>query len=357
MHMAMLPILLSVIAAAWLTAKIYKAIMCCKLCKPLYDNKILYARVLKMANLVVFIMYPGLGLRIFRVFALTCFDPKVKEGVDPMDPNIKDHLKYSEECEPGDRYMTSDLSIKESDEDYKTMAGFAYVFIFLYVIGIPLLYITVLYRKRHVIALDPDEEGVAVDPRHHHEVMECRTEFGSMYKDYKRKYYWFELVEMARKISLVGALVMLGTSGMQIFAGIIICFFYVLLASYIEPLNNKTDQVLQYLTSIQLFCTLISGLMIVHRTYEKEKGIGNQAQDDVLAIWLMFSTIVVFVVILVVIGSIFTVAKAAKNSHDSKAENSKLVPSSKIVPANGKQRNKAKSEKDMSSDFTLPARK
>ena len=147
--------------------------------------------------------------------------------------------------------MTSDLSIKESDEDYKTMAGFAFFFIFLYVIGIPLLYITVLYRKRHVIALDPDEEGVAVDPRHHHEVMECRTEFGSMYKDYKRKYYWFELVEMARKISLVGALVMLGSSGMQIFAGIIICFFYVLLASYIEPLNNKTDQVLQYLTSIQ----------------------------------------------------------------------------------------------------------
>ena len=168
---------------------------------------------------------------------------------------------------------------------------------------------------------------------------------------------WFELVEMARKISLVGALVMLGSSGMQIFAGIIICFFYVLLASYIEPLNNKTDQVLQYLTSIQLFCTLISGLMIVHRTYEKEKGIGNKAQDEVLAIWLMFSTIVVFVVILVVIGSIFTVAKAAKNSQDSKAENSKLVPSSKIVPANGKQRNKAKSEKDMSSDFTLPVRK
>ena len=89
MHMAMLPILLSVIAAAWLTAKIYKAIMCCKLCKPLYDNKILYARVLKTANLVVFIMYPGLGLRIFRVFALSCFDPKVKKGVDPMDPKFR----------------------------------------------------------------------------------------------------------------------------------------------------------------------------------------------------------------------------------------------------------------------------
>merc|ERR1711871_1453338 len=32
MHMAMLPILLTVIFSAWVTAKIYKKIMCCKLC-------------------------------------------------------------------------------------------------------------------------------------------------------------------------------------------------------------------------------------------------------------------------------------------------------------------------------------
>merc|ERR1712054_716646 len=169
------------------------------------------------------------------------------------------------------------------------MRGFAYLFIFLYVIGIPMLYMYILYSKRKIIALDPEQHGEATDPKHHREIVACRMEFGSLYKDYKRKYYWFELVEMARKISLVGALVMLGTSGMQIFAGIIICFFYVLLASYIEPLNNKTDQVLQYLTSIQLFCTLISGLMIVHREYEREEGIGHQAHNDVLAIWLMFS--------------------------------------------------------------------
>merc|ERR1711881_800695 len=152
----------------------------------------------------------------------------------------------------------------------------------LYVFGIPTLYITILYMKRKIIAKDPDEEGKSVHPDDHQEVMKCRTEFGSMYK-----YYRFELVEMIRKISLVGALVMLGTSGMQIFAGIIICFSYVLLASYLEPLNSKQDQVLQYFTSIQLFCTLISGLMITHRSYEREKGIGNPAQDAALGVWLM----------------------------------------------------------------------
>ena len=111
----------------------------------------------------------------------------------------------------------------------------------------------ILYSKRKIIALDPEQHGEATDPGIIAGVA-CRMEFGSLYKDYKRKYYWFELVEMGRKIMLVGALVMLGSSGMQIFAGIVICFFYVLLASYLEPLTNKTGQVLQYVTSIQLFC-------------------------------------------------------------------------------------------------------
>merc|ERR1711964_297697 len=259
-----------------------------------------------MGKLVIFFMYPGIGLRIFRVFALSCFDPKLKEGVDPLDPTIPDHLKYTEECEPGERYMSSDLSVKESDPGYQTMVGFAYFFMLLYVFGIPILYITILYCKRKTIAKDPDVAGESVHPDDHKEVMKCRTEFGAMYKDYKRKYYWFELVEMVRKISLVGALVMLGTSGMQIFAGIVICFFYVLFASYLEPLTSSRDQVLQYFTSIQLFCTLISGLMITHRTYEREKGIGNQTQDAALAVWLMFSTIVVFLIIIGVILSLVT---------------------------------------------------
>ena len=76
MHMAMLPMLFTVILAAWLTAKIYKLLMCCKLCKPHYDNKTLYAR-LEIDKFTCIFMYPGMGLRIFRVFAVECYSPKI----------------------------------------------------------------------------------------------------------------------------------------------------------------------------------------------------------------------------------------------------------------------------------------
>merc|ERR1712072_84520 len=313
MHMAMLPMLLTVIFVAWLTAKVYKKLMCCKLCKPHYDDKTLYARVLKLTNLLVFFMYPGMGLRIFRVFAPVCFSPKIIKGTEyPKVP------EYSElECEPGQTYMRSDLSVNFDDPKYKTMAWFAYIFIFIYVIGIPAFYILILYKKRHIIAKDPDEEGESIHPDDHQEVKRCQTEFGSMYKDYKRKYYWFELVEMLRKISLVGALVLLGNGGMQIFAGIIICFAYILLASFLEPLTSKTDAVLQYMTSIQLFFTLISGLMLNYRNFEKKDGVGDAMQDKFLEVILMLTTVIVFVVIVAVVASLFTALKSMKEAKDA----------------------------------------
>ena len=52
--------------------------------------------------------------------------------------------------------------------------------------------------------------------------------------------------------------------------------------------------------------------MITHRTYEREKGIGNEAQDVALAVWLMFSTIVVFIAIVLVVGSVMLIFKKPK---------------------------------------------
>ena len=110
---------------------------------------------------------------------------------------------------------------------------------------------------------------------------------------------------------------------MQIFVGIIICFFYVLLASYIEPLNSKTDQTLQYVTSVQLFCTLISGLMINYRDYERAEGRGNSTHDRFLEIWLLFSTIVVFFVIVFILSSLCFALKKIKAEKDALKEEQK----------------------------------
>ena len=111
--------------------------------------------------------------------------------------------------------------------------------------------------------MDPDDKNDIIPQEWHAEVIEVRTSYGSIYHDFKREYYYFEIFEMMRKIILVGVLVLLGkAAGTQIFVGVIICFFYVLLGALMKPLIKPHDQFLQYVTSVQLFGTLITGLLL-----------------------------------------------------------------------------------------------
>ena len=66
-HMSVPMIILGVIMLATVTAGVIKLLDCCG--NFLFDRKTLKARVFKLINFFVFVMYPGLGLRVFRVFA------------------------------------------------------------------------------------------------------------------------------------------------------------------------------------------------------------------------------------------------------------------------------------------------
>ena len=70
--------------------------------------------------------------------------------------------------------------------------------------------------------------------------------------------------------------------------------------------------------------------MITHRTYEREKGIGNEAQDVALAVWLMFSTIVVFIAIVLVVGSVMLIFKKPKRP-DGAAKPDETLESTKTT--------------------------
>ena len=106
---------------------------------------------------------------------------------------------------------------------------------------------------------------------------------------------------MSRKITLVGVLVLLGnTAGTQIFVGVIICFLYVLLSALTKPLIKPHDQLLQYVTSVQLFFTLITGLLLRNRSFEKAQGIGSDEDDIVIDVLLCLMTAIIFLCIICV---------------------------------------------------------
>ena len=68
-HMRVPIILLIVVIISYIAAWLMKKLLCCSCCQSMYDSRTLKSRTWKLINLIIFIMYPGLGIRIFRVFA------------------------------------------------------------------------------------------------------------------------------------------------------------------------------------------------------------------------------------------------------------------------------------------------
>ena len=226
----------------------------------------------------------------------------------------------------------------------------AWFYMMVYVVAIPAGYLIILCSNRRIIRMDPDDKNEIISQEWHAEVIEVRTSYGSIYKDFKREFYYFEIFEMIRKITLVGVLVLLGkAAGTQIFVGVIICFFYVLLGALTKPLIKPHDQFLQYVTSVQLFGTLITGLLLRNRAFEKAQGIGTEQDDMVIDVVLTLMTIAIVVCIVTVIafvlGGICPCLNCSrcccKSKHNKKnrlrGSKGKIVPVSRSGNVRGKK--------------------
>ena len=87
----------------------------------------LYDWFIKDILLFCFLTYPGLTVRIFRVLRCRSFKPS------PI------------------QYLVADMNIVCGSEEHNNAVGLAILFIFLYVLGIPLWLYQRLWRYRHVI--------------------------------------------------------------------------------------------------------------------------------------------------------------------------------------------------------------
>merc|ERR1711898_53725 len=117
--------------------------------------------------------------------------------------------------------------------------------IFLYVIGIPFLSIYILYKRKTKLE---DAKTMAL--------------YGSLYLAYERPYWYWESVEMLKKIILAGGLVIVAAgSSAQVLIGMLVAFTYLIIAIRLEPYDDIVDDYLQVGASIQMVLNLLIGLV------------------------------------------------------------------------------------------------
>ena len=132
---------------------------------------------------------------------------------------------------------------------------------------------------------------------------------GNAQKGYNANDYYFEIVEMARKMILTGALVLIEPGSLlQIFLGILVCAGYLAIMIHANPYRMGMDNLLAKSTGAQLFTTLMMGFWItasVDRTELRQAQGGAPTNDPydesivaVILLLLYFATIAVLILML-----------------------------------------------------------
>ena len=81
--------------------------------------------------------------------------------------------------------------------------------------------------------IDDDEEISRENLAKHDEIQKS---LGSMYVSYGKKYYFFDVLDLFRRVILAGGLIFLGEEGVvQTFLGIIICLIWFTLLVQFKP--------------------------------------------------------------------------------------------------------------------------
>ena len=167
---------------------------------------------------------------------------------------------------------------------------------------------------------------------HKHALVKRR--FGAIYDAYSPKAYYFDLVDMLRRLLLTGGLIVLGErSNSQILLGALVCVCWLCCVLAYQPYRAKWDNILSTMLSFQLLVIILTGMSL-----EIYRLTPSFAQDPVEE--GAFGTLMVLATICVLVIGITTILFAlpcfrktecavrvyGRNTQKQKVERTKVTP-------------------------------
>merc|ERR1719272_249609 len=276
-HMSMPPMLAVGIIAAYLISNCVKP----PKTKELQHHR--KAQTLKLLIGLVLFMYPGLATRCFQMLKCSSF-----HGV-----------AY--------QVLEADPSMVCWEDGHALYVTLSFVFICIYVIGIPLIMFVVLWRnKKHLYV----EEGKEATERQ----KEVEFEFGSMYTQYEPKYWYFEIIIILHKCIMTGAMVIVenGTP-LQPFIAMLIQMIFLLVVLKLAPYNDDLDDWSSFVCSLALTLTTLAGFLLM--ISKKNTGL-PVLSEGLLTSLLIGINALCFIYEMVVIGYVVCQEKCVKRKKE-----------------------------------------
>ena len=195
-----------------------------------------YSKYLLVFLLGTYFLLPGISVYIFQMYS--CQD------VDPDD------VLHGE-----DLYLRADVSIKCGSPRHHIGTTFATCMIFVYPIGVPLLYYWLLYQvKEGIINRDGN-----ISPVLKLEIMP--TSF--LYSSYEPQFWYWEIIETIRRILMTGVLVLVaqGTS-VQIVVTLLLTLIFIKMYAHFTPFNDDILDTDAEFAQYQVFFVVFIALLI-----------------------------------------------------------------------------------------------
>ena len=188
-----------------------------------------------------------------------------------------------------DEYVLElDPGIKCYDEEWYGMSYAAYAFMIIYVLGIPLG--TYMALRSNKAAL--------WDEKHKYHVY-YMSAFGNIYEPYLERYYYWDVIEMIRKMIMTGGLILVATgSSAQLLLAEIITLSYMLFVLKLAPFHSNHDDLLSFVTSLQIMLTLMLAFALKTDSLEQEtNGAGGSTTYDSHVMGLMMAGLTIAVIL------------------------------------------------------------
>ena len=149
----------------------------------------------------------------------------------------------------------ADYTVKCREGEWNVYAGVAVLCIVVYVIGLPAFQLYVLLKNRaNLHRADCD------DPKAQRRM---EKEFGSIYAHYTPEAFYFDVVDLLRRLVLTGGLIMMGEESVaQVFLGVVVCVAWLCLLIYKRPYAAWWDNVIAIVLALHLVLTLVAGMAL-----------------------------------------------------------------------------------------------
>eukprot|EP00937_MAST-01D_sp_MAST-1D-sp2_P003491 g3491.t1 len=228
--------------------------------------------VYKYCLFILFFVYPGTSNAVLRMLRCDTLD----DGSQFL------YADYTIQCDDPDPYP---IFLGTSSIRYQDARVLAILLIFVYPIGVPLLFFGLLWRSRDDLYDQGGKKDVYGRPIEPDE--QTAFKLGPLYEAYLPQYWYWEVIELFRKLILVGILVfILPDTPTQLAVGALLALIFIVSYAKFSPYQADDDDTLQLACQVAIFMSFFTALLLtVNDPYIVK-------QSDAFAFVLMFSNAV-----------------------------------------------------------------